>query len=85
MYAQFFSLKIEEGVLHLQDANFLVSAPIDRVLVISNVIKKLRRLNLSTDTKALNYVIRESHLFAEGWAYGDRPLPPGEFIILNRS
>jgi hypothetical protein len=35
------------------------------------------------DIKAINYVIREKELFAEGWAYEDNPFPPGELIISN--
>jgi hypothetical protein len=82
MLKQYFSLKIEDGDLLLQGTNFLISKPIDQALIITDVIRNLRALNLRTDTKALNYVIREKEFFAEGWAYEDNPFPLSELIIM---
>jgi len=74
MKTRFFSLKIDSVELNSLNANLTVSSPINKLeinkLEINKLIaQKLVVLKLRTDLKAINYVIRDYQLYAEGWAY----------------
>lgn len=81
MEIQFFSLKIEAKVLCSEDANLMVSSPINKSANNNDVLKRLKELNLRADVNSFNYVIRENQLYVEGWAYEDKPMPVMDFLI----
>jgi hypothetical protein len=64
-----FSLKLEDVELKFQDANLCVSSPINQIETTELIVEKLRKLNLTTDLNAVNYVIKADGIYAEGIAY----------------
>jgi hypothetical protein len=77
----FISLKIDAKVNQSLNTNMSISEPINKSAIEADVLKELRILKLRADVKSFNYVIRDSQLYVEGWAYQDKPLPVIDFLI----
>ena len=76
-----FSLKVGDQVAHFQDATLTISSPINRSIIESNLVKKLRSMNVRIDEKSFVYSIKDEQLYLEGWGYEDSPPPRTEMFF----
>lgn len=76
----YFSLKIEDGALHSQDANFSVSSPFKKSEINDLLVRKVKQLEFIPDLNSVKYLIKENQLYIEGLGY-KRPEPINTDLI----
>jgi hypothetical protein len=85
MNKSYFSYKVEPQGFHFVDTDFLLSQPINKSTVEANVVKKLHAFQLQADKGSFIYVIREGHLYVEGWAYKNQFKQPLGVLLISSS